>query len=728
MLHALIRLGPLNNFLAFIVAAVSAYLGWRAAGPPTLTVLACLAAVTAFVGWVLSLHQEGKARSASADGTARDLAKLLARQWNTAARQRGLADPSPIPVAWKATARPIAPSDAAVAGAAAVSGPAWESGTADDIAERWRRIPSGRLVILGPPGSGKTSLAVLLVCRLLAGQAPTGGPATGGPVPVLLDLAGWNARADRLDTWIARTVAAEYLKGHGKAGPDRVAELMEEGRLLPVLDGFDELPATIRAQAFAALNDVFDEPSGASLPLVLTSRIDEYESAVEAAGRPLERAAVVEIAPVTAKEAAAYLPGGEIAARNRWTPVTEALAADPQGTLATVLSTPLNLYLARTAYDDPASNPAELLDLADAASIELDLLSAYVPAVYGRKRSALAAMRLRPYPPEEARRWLEHLASHCERFGTRDLAWWQLHRSVDAVRLHLAALAVAAVATVLVTVLEHVRFGRTDGFPYITFMLSILVLVPSASLVLALAERRRMADLPLVGYVDLTGRLKWMKSWAAVAHGGLVFTFWMVLIESWGQVTGEPTAWDLGPVSEIGIAELRRSFANGGAAASLASVAVAIVLLLVSGRFFRGFERLLRRTAREAQVVDQHPTPVQMLKSFHVTVLGYTVIASAIWSAIALVEPTVPPGGRAVAVVVAFIEMTGLLWLVYARITGLWSFAMACAVLAGSGLGPLRLMRFLDDAARRGVLRQSGPVYQFRHARLQAHLAERAWD
>ncbi|MEU5870659.1 NACHT domain-containing protein [Glycomyces sp. NPDC047369] len=719
MLHALVRLGPLNNFLAFIVAAVSAYLGWRAAGPPALTVLACLAAVTAFVGWVLSLHQEAKARSASADGTARDLAKLLARQWNTAARQRGLADPSPIPVAWKATARPIAPSDADVAGAVTAPGPAWESGTADDIAERWRRIPSGRLVILGPPGSGKTSLAVLLVCRLLAGQP------TGGPVPVLLDLAGWNARADRLDTWIARTVAAEYLKGHGRAGPDRVAELMEEGRLLPVLDGFDELPATIRVQAFAALNDVFDEPSGASLPLVLTSRIVEYESAVEAAGRPLERAAVVEIAPVTAREAAAYLPGGEIAARNRWTPVTAALAADPQGPLATVLSTPLNLYLARTAYDAPASNPAELLDLADAASLELHLLGAYVPAVYGRKRSALAAMRLRPYPPEEARRWLAHLASHCERFGTRDLAWWQLHRSVEPVRLHLAALAVAAVATAVITVLEHVRFGRTDGFPYIVFMLSILALVPSASLVLALAEQRRLADLPLVGYADLTGRLKWMKSWAAVAHGALVFTFWMVLIESWGQTTGEPTAWDLGPVSEIGIAELRRSFANGGAAAALASVAVAIVLLLVSGRFFRGFERLLRRTAREARVVEQHPTPVRMLKSFHVTVLGYTVIASAIWSAIALVEPTVPPVGRSVDVTVMFIEATGALWLVYARITGLWAFAMACVALAGSGLGPLRLMRFLDDAARRGVLRQAGPVYQFRHARLQAYLAER---
>ncbi|GGV95635.1 hypothetical protein GCM10015535_63320 [Streptomyces gelaticus] len=32
-------------------------------------------------------------------------------------------------------------------------------------------------------------------------------------------------------------------------------------------------------------------------------------------------------------------------------------------------------------------------------------------------------------------------------------------------------------------------------------------------------------------------------------------------------------------------------------------------------------------------------------------------------------------------------------------------------------------MAFLDDAYRRGVLRQTGAVYQFRHIRLQHHLA-----
>jgi len=36
---------------------------------------------------------------------------------------------------------------------------------------------------------------------------------------------------------------------------------------------------------------------------------------------------------------------------------------------------------------------------------------------------------------------------------------------------------------------------------------------------------------------------------------------------------------------------------------------------------------------------------------------------------------------------------------------------------------PLRLVKFLDDAHKRNVLRTVGPVYQFRHARLQDRLA-----
>ena len=53
-----------------------------------------------------------------------------------------------------------------------------------------------------------------------------------------------------------------------------------------------------------------------------------------------------------------------------------------------------------------------------------------------------------------------------------------------------------------------------------------------------------------------------------------------------------------------------------------------------------------------------------------------------------------------------------------------WSSALAMAQLAREWDTPVRLMKFLDDAGERGVLRTVGPAYQFRHARLQDRLAD----
>jgi len=53
-------------------------------------------------------------------------------------------------------------------------------------------------------------------------------------------------------------------------------------------------------------------------------------------------------------------------------------------------------------------------------------------------------------------------------------------------------------------------------------------------------------------------------------------------------------------------------------------------------------------------------------------------------------------------------------------------FSIARARLAVLRRTPWRLMTFLDDARHLGVLRQVGPVYQFRHTRLREQLAQRA--
>lgn len=55
-------------------------------------------------------------------------------------------------------------------------------------------------------------------------------------------------------------------------------------------------------------------------------------------------------------------------------------------------------------------------------------------------------------------------------------------------------------------------------------------------------------------------------------------------------------------------------------------------------------------------------------------------------------------------------------------------FAIARCWLALRGKLPWRLMGFLADAhQQRGVLRQVGAVYQFRHIQLQRRLASRSW-
>jgi hypothetical protein len=52
-----------------------------------------------------------------------------------------------------------------------------------------------------------------------------------------------------------------------------------------------------------------------------------------------------------------------------------------------------------------------------------------------------------------------------------------------------------------------------------------------------------------------------------------------------------------------------------------------------------------------------------------------------------------------------------------------WPTVLAFVQLRCANEGPLRMFRFLEDARHRQILRIAGPVYQFRHARLQKRLA-----
>ena len=87
------------------------------------------------------------------------------------------------------------------------------------------------------------------------------------------------------------------------------------------------------------------------------------------------------------------------------------------------------------------------------------------------------------------------------------------------------------------------------------------------------------------------------------------------------------------------------------------------------------------------------------------------------------------PGlGPALAVGLAFCLVPGVLAGLVFGLTHsqTWAVSLTFMQLALRQHTPVRLMRFLEDARERHVLRTVGPVYQFRHARLHDRLGGQA--
>lgn len=190
----------------------------------------------------------------------------------------------------------------------------------DDIAAVMRRVASQRLVVLGEPGSGKTVLCVRFILEVLEGREP------GGPVPVLFPLSDWRPQSESLDTWLARYAADHY------PGASWARELLDAARVIPVLDGLDELPGPLRTTALRRLNADLDD----GRPVLLTCRSDVYAEVVRA-GDVLTSAAVVELQALPFETATRYLlrtarpvRGADGRRATRWHPVVERLRATPR--------------------------------------------------------------------------------------------------------------------------------------------------------------------------------------------------------------------------------------------------------------------------------------------------------------------------------------------------------------------------------------------------------------
>lgn len=284
------------------------------------------------------------------------------------------------------------------------------SGTVAGLAESYCAITSERLVVLGQPGSGKTITAIRCALDLLPFRS------AGGPVPLVVSFKSWSP-AVSLQDWLVDHLERERPE-LALIGPTRqslAAGLVERGLIIPILDGFDELPGAFQPAALRHLNEL------ASWPLILTSRPDEYAAAVEEA-TVLSSAAVITLLELTIKDLDPYLSLTANGPRlGVWDPVIHALRERPtepaSEQLLGVLTTPLMLYLARVRYSDSNSDadPMELLDVErfpDGTSVERHLVTEFLPAIYRRRTGDS-----NPWSVTQAHDWLSYMAREMRLMG-----------------------------------------------------------------------------------------------------------------------------------------------------------------------------------------------------------------------------------------------------------------------------------------------------------------------
>lgn len=620
--------------------------------------------------------------SAQVEEARQVLAELVLAQWREEIRVRLLDDPVPLMVRWRFTELNVTDHASHIVQSARSRGRLRFNGRSDRInmvAAGFRRLTRRRLIILGAPGMGKTTLAMLLLRELLE------HPQADEPVPVLLTLSGWEPGKEAFHDWLTRRLREIYPALRATVfGPDSASALVAQGHILPVLDGLDELPESVRPRILTALNAGMT----AADQLVLTCRTSEYQNAIaDPGGDVITSAAVIEPEPVQAAEAAEYI-GHCLQPRQaaRWRHLLTTLKTESGAPISRTLATPLMVWLLRTAYIDTRTDPADLLSIArfpTDASIREHLLDHLVSALVAADIShsqASFVYSFRPHHawrPEEAKAWLVFIAHHLNAIGTRDLAWWDLHQAVQVSRIRVVVGLVFGLGAGLI-------FWLAGGL--LNALVFGLLFGTAVGLILRPSKIPGYVNLRLKGrYKHLAEKLapKIGAGFAIGAGAGLMFGFGV----------GRPLGLVSGIIFIIGV--------GAGLIAGVVDWAVSPL------------------------TADRPQTPPGTLRRDVQLLLLLSLAAGSV--ATLIVALGIVLGGPPVAMIAATLG-SGLVGVFVSGHESGFSNASTAyfasiLLLYAKGRIPFRLMRFLDDAHRSGILRQAGPVYQFRHADFQDHLA-----
>jgi hypothetical protein len=781
-----------------------------------------------YMAWE-GLRRTGKAagKSGAPPDDAGKLAGIVQEQWDKEYKDRTLNDPAQelrdLKVSWSAADASLAVHwDALVEVARGPSGrkgmpprewatsPLWLTGIELELPKILERVPTGWLVVLGGSGAGKTMLMLRTVRDLVVHRE------SGDPVPVFVSMSSWDPDRDSLRAWLEKQLPIDYsgldtVVSRGEDRRSRIAILLDEQRIVPFLDGLDEMPMGSQVAAINQLNRAFTDPKR-PLRLVMSCLTKDYRRAVgkpEEDWNPLRAAAVIELHPLDPGKVSSYL--GERGKNPRWAKVDEQLRRGGSD-LAKALNTPLYASLASAIYNasphvarGKAPRPGELCERSGVESIHNHLLDKFIPAAYAEEQEALER-RARDEGEEPgqlpAEHWLMVLADHLTNDREKplpSLEWWNLKELAPPGLAPGVAGTVCGIATAVAAVTgTHVGVGIGVGFG--TGMLLALAIGISAFHIRKRLDRKEsyhkrskerrpgpgMAG-GMIGAV-IGGVAAGVAHKYHIGHQASLFSG---VPEALGMAIGAGASTDFfgglagtlvgafvgGCLAGVGLG-LPAGLVNGlgvGLAVALAIenvghqrpsrrrpkwdkeigipgglvIGAAIGLIawrqegvvfgIVFGMLLAVFAAVPFGLRHKDENLEFVPSPGQSLardrEAFRLTALSAGLAAGAAGflggSMTSIFEVGAKPSlssviGDGLGIGVASGLVIGLTFGFYHAASP--EFRIISWWLAIRGRAPWRFTRFLEDAHRVTVLRQSGATYEFRHKELQLRLAARFRD
>ena len=578
------------------------------------------------------------------------------------------------------------------------------SGAMTTVLNYFQGLSPQRLIVLGESGSGKTVLALDLMIRILGDAAIS----TAGPIPVRFALASFDDE-NTLEQWLIAALTSAY-----QLRPRAAKPLVDEGAILPVLDGLDEMDsdpvALTRANSIVTLINEYLYAGEAS-PIIVTCRTDTYARLDQG----IREATEIVLDVIDAPACVAYLNAQyeNLPEELSWVNVVDGLngafGLAAKVNILDTLSTPWRISAAISACRSGQTTPETIFFLSSpGAGLPVALRS--VDEARVRVLKAFVSVRSRvqsgrdaaPYNEQRLMQWYRYLARYVRDqvaagrpSDIRLENWWMTRRRAALFAHFFFVLAISAVCFWLIyealngddlltwDQLEQYQVRWRDLDAAFLWGLLSSVGLAAVALIIGLVLALQPRTVPNRASVRA---IRQVSGVATIALGTMS-----------GALAGSLIGGGVGLSGGLSV-DLRRSFLIG----LIGGVAAGLILGLIRAI---GQSRSDRDGPAFAVVDD--------------VIYGLT-LGVALGALVAI--------GGTLSIGLRFGIMVGaaiFLWCLFVMCSraAVRYFLTVALLLFPPTRMPVRLGRMLDWSAEAGILRRSGATYQFRQDELQKAFA-----